>query len=170
LAARGLALLESSTRPANDAARRAVAHFLRPTPRLDLGRALARLAPAVRPRAVTDTSDGLVVDSAKLARASGLGVSIVEAALPLDSVRAVAGERAGDVLTLALEGGEDYELLVAAPSAFERMKIAREAFRRIGAFEAAPPGTVVLERRGGARTPLSTVGFDHRAVPGRRSR
>ena len=69
LAGAGLAILERGKKPRTAGERRAVAKFLRPEPRLDLGRALAKPG-AARPSAVTDTSDGLAVDAAKIGRAT----------------------------------------------------------------------------------------------------
>ena len=75
--------------------------FLRPEPRLALGRRLQG-----RAHAVIDLSDGLLEDAARMAIASGLDIQVDSARVP---VHPAAG------LELALAGGEDYELLVAGP-------------------------------------------------------
>jgi thiamine-monophosphate kinase len=74
----------------------------RVAPRVAEGRA-ARLGGA---SAMIDLSDGLLVDLRRLADASGVGVVI-------DDVPVAEGATRDD----ALSGGEDYELLLAAPSA-----------------------------------------------------
>src|SRR5438067_10932039 len=81
--------------------------FLRPTPRMALGERLRGHASAC-----IDVSDGLLGDAGKLARASQTGVEISFAAVPVAEplVRAVGEEQAR---TLALTGGDDYELLFA---------------------------------------------------------
>lgn len=163
LAGIGLEVLERGRRPWTARERRAVARFLRPEPRIALGRALARLGTS-RPLAVTDTSDGLAVDAAKIARASGLAVHVLESALPLEALaRTVRSGDRRDLARLALAGGEDYELLAAAPEAFGRTEVARRSFVRIGTFVAGRTGEVLLERRGGRCEAVGTVGFDHRA-------
>src|SRR5437762_484766 len=80
---------------------------LRPTPRMALGERLRGHASAC-----IDVSDGLLGDAGKLARASQTGVEISFAAVPVSEplVRAVGEEQAR---TLALTGGDDYELLFA---------------------------------------------------------
>ena len=60
-----------------------------------------------------DISDGLAGDAAHLASASGVGLEIEAARLPVaDGVEAVAAAAGADPLDLAVGGGEDYELLV----------------------------------------------------------
>lgn len=74
----------------------------RPRARLDEGE-VARLSGA---RAAIDLSDGLVADIRHLARASGVGIDLVE-------VPAATGATRKE----ALGGGEDYELLLATEDA-----------------------------------------------------
>ncbi len=83
--------------------------FLRPTPRINTGRALVGTA-----NAAIDISDGLAGDLAKLLNASDVGGEIDIDKLPLsESLREyfVAEERHH----LALCGGDDYELCFTAP-------------------------------------------------------
>jgi thiamine-monophosphate kinase len=70
-------------------------------PRIDEGRALARVATAM-----IDLSDGIATDAARLARASGTGAVIELDRLP---------RAAGASIEQAATGGEDYELLAALP-------------------------------------------------------
>jgi thiamine-monophosphate kinase len=82
-----------------------------PEPRLREGRALAAVASAM-----LDISDGLAQDLGHLCAASGVGAELDAAAIPVDAdTRAAAAELGLDPLSLALHGGEDYELLFAAP-------------------------------------------------------
>jgi thiamine-monophosphate kinase len=76
----------------------AVARHLRPPLRIEEGLALGRVATAM-----LDVSDGLAVDAARLAEASGCRLAVDLAAVPL----------AGELSDLAF--GEDYELLAATP-------------------------------------------------------
>jgi thiamine-monophosphate kinase len=87
--------------------------FAHPIPRVAAGRVLARTATAM-----LDLSDGLAADIQHLAAASNCGAEIELAALPLGPGVVAEGERAGKrPEQFAAEGGEDYELLVALPSA-----------------------------------------------------
>lgn len=82
-----------------------------PTPRLDAGRALARLAGA---RACLDVSDGLATDLGHLLAGDGLGARVDPARLPrprgFDRACRALGLDPTGVIT---GGGEDYELLFA---------------------------------------------------------
>ena len=90
--------------------------FARPAPRVELARALA--ASGV-PTAMLDLSDGLAGDAGHLAAASGVGIVIEEASVPVDpGARGVLGDPAA--LTAALHGGEDFEIcFTARPGAVE---------------------------------------------------
>jgi thiamine-monophosphate kinase len=82
---------------------------LRPSPRVGWGIVLGeeRLATAM-----IDISDGLSSDLTHLCEESNAGALIDSAALPIDgNVIRLCGRRALDPLTLALHGGEDFELL-----------------------------------------------------------
>lgn len=80
--------------------------FRRPIPRLAHGRALAPLATAMM-----DVSDGLLIDAARMADASGVTFAIDTAAVPFpaDLPRARQCE--------AMRWGDDYELLFTLPAA-----------------------------------------------------
>jgi thiamine-monophosphate kinase len=114
-AAAGLALLEKPDLGRDLTAAIAAAlrdRQLEPWPRLDAGRALG----AAGARAMIDLSDGIAGDAGHLAKASGVGLRLEAAALPLaDGVAEVAEAAGWDPLELAA-GGEDYELLAALPA------------------------------------------------------
>jgi len=86
----------------------------RPQPRLAAGVALRRSGV----RCAMDISDGLLADLGKLCDASGCGAIVHASSLPLHpALRNVDPEQA---LAWAAAGGEDYELLFAAPAAVWR--------------------------------------------------
>ncbi len=81
-------------------------HHLNFTPRLQEA---AWLVQNARPSAMMDLSDGLAQDLPRLATASGVGYSLNLEALPL---------RKGATTQMALQDGEDYELLFSLPPEF----------------------------------------------------
>jgi thiamine-monophosphate kinase len=96
----------------------AVKKHLYPEPRLALGRWLADKSLA---NAMMDLSDGVSSDLPRLCAASGVGARIEVAKLPIVPTAANKRTERFDELKLALDGGDDYELLFAVP----REKVAR---------------------------------------------
>lgn len=135
-----------------DAARQA---FVRPPSRLGEAHWLQQ---AGLLHAGLDLSDGLAGDAGHLAAASRVDVVLEAEAIPLHPAAAD--------LELALRGGEDYELLLAAPPGVlaPRLEALSRAFEttlyRVGRVEAGS-GLVFLQSSGGDRAALSTGGFDH---------
>ena len=146
------------------AARADCLHALhRPQPRLALGLALRGIA-----RAMLDVSDGLLGDLGHLLDASAVGAQLDAASLPLAALRA-AGADARGAQRACLSGGDDYELLFAAPPA------QHAAVRAIGARlglplhcigRLTPPDAgLTLIDANGRSTALARDGFDHFAPP-----
>ena len=87
--------------------------YRRPEPRVRLGIAIAQARAA---RAAIDLSDGFADAAAQLAQASGCGVEIDAAAVPVEiAARAWWTSRGLDAVLSAITGGDDYELLIAVP-------------------------------------------------------
>ena len=86
-----------------------VERYRNPRPRLEAGQ---RLAPLVG--AMMDVSDGLLIDSSRLAEASGVAVRIDLAALPLSEALLAASGDGLEARLAAATAGDDYELLFAA--------------------------------------------------------
>jgi thiamine-monophosphate kinase len=127
--AAGYAVLASAGGPDlldDPAMHEVVSAFRCPAPDLGQGPVAARAGA----HALTDISDGLVVELAVLCSASGIGVDVDSGAVPVtDAVRTVAVALRADPRPWALGGGEDHELL--------------------GAFadtDAVPPGWTVIGR------------------------
>ena len=124
----------------------AVQRHIRPEPRLALGRFLIDAGAS----AAMDISDGLSIDAARLAKASGLAVEIEGERLP----RYLGASEAQ-----VWHGGEEYEILFAAPpdcaipDQLDGLRVSR-----IGRFRA---GAGVLRRERGASTAVPLEGFDH---------
>jgi len=157
-AAAGLRILEGGA-VRKSKARGLVARQLRPTPRVEWGALLGerRLASAM-----IDLSDGLSSDLAHLCRESGAGARVESESLPLDPLIEAAGIAHDDALSLALDGGEDFELLFTV-SERDASKLPREVrgvpVTRVGEMT-AERGKVRLVRDGRARL-LRPGGFEH---------
>jgi thiamine-monophosphate kinase len=122
-----------------------LAAYRRPRPRLAEGRALGPLV-----HAMSDVSDGLLIDAARIAAASGLAVTVDLDTVPLsDAYKAFAGP---DPLAAAT-AGDDYQLLFA---------LDREPpvpATRIGSFA---PGAGLTLTQGGRPVPVPPrLGFEH---------
>jgi thiamine-monophosphate kinase len=129
--------------------------FRRPEPRLALGRALGGVASAAM-----DVSDGLLIDADRLAAASGVGLAIDLAAMP---VSAAARARLGDddAARLALAtAGDDYELLFTASPEVDVVALAgRAAATRIGTVVSGK-GLQLAGRDGPVAVP-ARLGWEH---------
>jgi thiamine-monophosphate kinase len=86
-----------------------VERYRRPRPRLEAGQ---RLAPMVA--AMMDVSDGLLIDSSRLAQASSVAVEIDLASLPLSEAFLALAGGGREARLAAATAGDDYELLFAA--------------------------------------------------------
>jgi thiamine-monophosphate kinase len=117
-------------------------------PRLGAGR---RLRGVRGVGACIDLSDGLAADLLQLARASGVAARVDPERLPLPAGFAAACARLGrDPLSLALAGGEDYELLFSVrpsgPGARALAKRLGVRVTEIGRLEAGRPALRGLPR------------------------
>jgi thiamine-monophosphate kinase len=153
-AAAGLTILERGRRTP----RALVVRQLRPEPQLALGRSLAAWG---RVTSAADISDGLSRDALHLAP-PGCGVVIDVALLPIAPGVAAAACAAGTTAQeLALQGGEDFELVLAVRPRDVRAAVARA--KRLD-VRLTVVGRVVSKpglHLAGARGRSSARGFDH---------
>jgi thiamine-monophosphate kinase len=156
-AAAGLAIEQSKLPASSDPDGYLRKRFLYPSPRLALGDCLRSYATAC-----IDVSDGLLGDAGKLAGASGCGLQVAFADVPVSEelVSAVGEQRARE---LALTGGDDYELcFTVPPSEVERLRHnlppQRWGYCCIGSLSEAS-GTVVTNQ--GSVIEFSHSGYDH---------
>jgi thiamine-monophosphate kinase len=135
---------------------------LYPEIRLALGAWLARHRLA---SAMIDLSDGLSTDLTRVCQASRVGAEIQSAAIPSMALTADLSKYKGrlklDPLQMALNGGEDYELLFTVPP--RKVKKLREApgFSRLTPIgEATRSKSIVIIGADGAKKPLKPQGWD----------
>lgn len=121
-----------------------LALYRRPLPRLAEGMTLAPLVTAM-----ADVSDGLLIDAGRMAKASGLAVTIDLDAVPCHP--AVTDRMA------AVTAGDDYELLFAAPPGFVCPSDVTAI--RIGSFVAG--SGVALIEGGQPVAPPASLGYEH---------
>ncbi len=130
-----------------------------PRPRLSLGAGLVGIA-----HAMLDVSDGLAADLGHLCNVSAVAAIIEAEHVPLSPAGRHAVTDHPELLALVLSGGDDYELVFAAPRAKARVlaKLSRTLdlpLTRIGLIEA---GEGVHIRDGAGREiHLGAQGFRH---------
>lgn len=136
---------------------------LSPSPRIELGQALARHRLAT---AMIDVSDGLLIDTTHLLEKSGVGARIWEDRIPLSrSYRKWIHSYSKDFYQVALTGGEDYELLFTA-SPEKKKKISTLALSSkipitwIGEILPQKEGFHIIRRDGKEYSP-GRLGFEH---------
>ncbi|MDD5558105.1 thiamine-phosphate kinase [Candidatus Methylomirabilis sp.] len=137
-----------------------IERHLCPIPRIREGRALAQAGVA---SAMIDLSDGLASDLAHLCRESEVSAKIREDQIPIDQAASVVAQRFGqDPLAMALQGGEDFELLFTSswdPADIAAMFPDGTTVTAVGKIGEAGLGCR-LERQDGSSTVL-TGGYDH---------
>lgn len=108
-AAGGLRLLEMVNSHLESAsAKQMIEKQLRPTPQVELGKQLNALGIVT---SMIDISDGLSSDVAHICYSSGVGALIDAEKIPIDPNLETAFPNDDEMLELALNGGEDFELL-----------------------------------------------------------
>ena len=120
--------------------------YRRPRALLAEGQALAPVA-----HAMMDVSDGLLLDSWRMARASGVTIAIESAAVPLAAPE--------DRRAYALRWGDDYQLLLAAPEGIAS-PVSMYPVGRI-----LPRGASPLVIDGVAATDPAGLGYQHAGRP-----
>jgi thiamine-monophosphate kinase len=132
-------------------------HFY-PEPRLALGEWLAAHRFAT---SMIDTSDGLSTDLGHICKASGVGATLWAPKIPVVRVPQDLQRLGFDPLDMALNGGEDYELLFTVPK-----KSAGRMPRRLGGVSVTVIGEITREKKillqgaDGSSAPIQPKGWD----------
>jgi thiamine-monophosphate kinase len=132
-------------------------HFY-PEPRLALGEWLAAHQSAT---SMIDISDGLSTDLGHICKSSGVGAIVWEQKIPVVRIPPELQRLGLDSLELALNGGEDYELLFTVPKKFSSRlprKLAGIRLTVIG--EITREKKVMLVGTNGRRLSLQPKGWD----------
>lgn len=118
---------------------------LKPEARKDV---IAQLAEAgIRPTSMMDISDGLSSELLHICKQSSAGCRIYEERIPIDYQTAVmASELNMNLVTAALNGGEDYELLFTVPLAGHERIAEMSSVRIIGRITKPELGCMLVTR------------------------
>lgn len=132
---------------------------LKPEPRRDIIEALRKAG--VKPTSMMDISDGLSSELIHICKGSHAGCRIYEERIPIDYQTAVMAEELNmNLVTAALNGGEDYELLFTVPlSDFEKVSKIDDV-HIIGRITREELGCAMVTRDGESEIELKAQGFN----------
>jgi thiamine-monophosphate kinase len=153
-AAAGLAQLQADPKAAGPL----IDIYRRPVPQLGAGQIIAPHA-----HAMMDVSDGLLLDTLRMAEASGCSASIELDRLPLSSAFVAERGSSLDAHLFAATGGDDYALLVALPPELDPATLSLPRgtrIARIGQLSAGEP-RISLSWRGEPVKLPERLGFEH---------
>lgn len=103
----------------------------------------------VRPTSMIDISDGLSSELMHICKQSNVGCRIYEERIPIDYQTAIMAEELNlNVITCALNGGEDFELLFTVPIADHEKVAAMKDVRVIGHIVSDSMGLALITRDG----------------------
>lgn len=103
----------------------------------------------VRPTSMMDISDGLSSELMHICKQSKVGCRIYEEHIPIDYQTAIMAEELNmNVMTCALNGGEDYELLFTVPIADHEKVASMKDVRLIGHIVSEGMGYAMITRDG----------------------
>lgn len=131
---------------------------LRPEARKDIIEKLREAG--IVPTAMMDVSDGLSSELLHICKASDVGCRVYEDRIPIDYQTALMAEELNmNLVTAAMNGGEDYELLFTVPLT-DKEKIERiDGVRMIGYITAPQLGAALVTRDGG-EIPIRAQGWN----------
>lgn len=132
---------------------------LKPEARRDIVSALAEAG--IKPTAMMDISDGLSSELLHICKQSDTGCRIYEERIPIDYQTAIMAEELGmNLVTAALNGGEDYELLFTIPLSRHEDVSKIKGVSVIGHICKPEMGCAMVTRDGG-EIELKAQGWNH---------
>lgn len=132
---------------------------LKPEPRVDIVKELREAG--IQPTSMMDVSDGLSSELLHICRRSKVGCRIYEERIPIEyQTAAMAEELNMNLVTAALNGGEDYELLFTVPLHDKDRVAALRDVHVIGYICDADKGCAMITRDGESEIPLKAQGFN----------
>lgn len=132
---------------------------LKPEARRDIIKELAEAN--ILPTSMIDISDGLSSELLHLCKASKTGCRVYEERIPIDYQTAVMAEELNmNLVTAAMNGGEDYELLFTVPLSAHEAVSQLKGVRVIGHMTPEDQGYAMIGRNGEEIT-LKAQGFNH---------
>lgn len=113
------------------------------------------------PTAMMDVSDGLSSELLHICRQSGVGCRVYEDRIPIDYQTAVQAEEFHlNLTTVAMNGGEDYELLFTVPLAQHADVSQMSGVRIIGHITEEKLGAALITRDGISEVALKAQGWN----------
>lgn len=132
---------------------------LKPEARRDIVTAIAEAG--IKPTAMMDISDGLSSELLHICKQSDTGCRIYEERIPIDYQTAIMAEELGmNLVTAALNGGEDYELLFTVPLSRHEDVSKIKGVSVIGHICKPEMGCAMVTRDGG-EIELKAQGWNH---------
>lgn len=132
---------------------------LKPEARRDIVTAFAEAG--IKPTAMMDISDGLSSELLHICKQSDTGCRIYEERIPIDYQTAIMAEELGmNLVTAALNGGEDYELLFTVPLSRHEDVSKIKGVSVIGHICKPEMGCAMVTRDGG-EIELKAQGWNH---------
>ena len=120
---------------------------LKPEARRDIVASLAQAG--IVPTAMMDISDGLSSELLHICKQSNVGCRVYEERIPIDYQTAIMAEELNmNLVTAALNGGEDYELLFTVPLSKHDAVSAIPGVKVIGHMTAPSLGSYLIARDG----------------------
>lgn len=114
----------------------------------------------ITPTSMIDVSDGLSSELLHICKNSHTGCRVYEDRIPIDYQTAVMAEELGmNLVTAALNGGEDYELLFTVPLADHEKVSKLKGIREIGYITEDNLGCALITRDG-SEMPLRAQGWN----------
>lgn len=131
---------------------------LKPEARKDIVELLRK--EGIYPTSMIDVSDGLSSELLHICKASNVGCRVYEDKIPIDYQTALMAEEFNmNLVTAAMNGGEDYELLFTVPLTDHEKIEKLKGVKMIG-YITAPDLGAALVTRDGAEIPIKAQGWN----------